>query len=201
MIGLALLIHLFCMATANLLVEETYYWNYSQHLAFSYLDHPPMVALLIKLTTTLLGTNEFAVRAGGLLCWVIMTYFTYALSELIHKGCGVLSVLLISILPFFFLQSFFMTPDMPLLACWSALLYCLYRALVREEGLFWYAAGLFLGLGMLSKYTILLLALATFVYMIVTPRSRGQFLKKRTLFSRIDCAGALYSGDLLECNP
>jgi 4-amino-4-deoxy-L-arabinose transferase-like glycosyltransferase len=133
MIGLALLIHLFCMATANLLVEETYYWNYSQHLDFSYLDHPPMVALLIKLTTTLLGTNEFAVRAGGLLCWVIMTYFSYALSELIHKGCGVLSVLLISILPFFFLQSFFLTPDMPLLACWSALLYCLYRALVRKR--------------------------------------------------------------------
>lgn len=177
-IGISILIHLFCMVSANLLVEETYYWNYSQHLDFSYLDHPPMVAVLIKLTTTFLGTNEFAVRAGGLLCWVIMAYVSYGLSELIHKGSGLFSVLLVAILPFFFLQSFFMTPDMPLLACWSALLYCLYRTLVMGDTIFWYASGLCLGLGMLSKYTIVLLALATLFYMIIAPQCRGQFLKK-----------------------
>ena len=31
----------------ELLREEAYYWNYAQHLDIGYLDHPPMVALLI----------------------------------------------------------------------------------------------------------------------------------------------------------
>ena len=52
-LGFSLILHLLCMTQARLLVEEAYYWNYSQHLDWSYLDHPPMVALLIKVSTSL----------------------------------------------------------------------------------------------------------------------------------------------------
>ena len=47
--------------------EETYYWNYARHLSFGYLDHPPMVAWLIRAATAVFGQNEFGVRAGALL--------------------------------------------------------------------------------------------------------------------------------------
>ncbi len=29
----------------ELLAEEAYYWNYTQHLDLGYLDHPPLVAV------------------------------------------------------------------------------------------------------------------------------------------------------------
>ncbi len=35
------------MGLANLNPQEAYYWNYSQHLDLSYLDHPPMAAWII----------------------------------------------------------------------------------------------------------------------------------------------------------
>jgi dolichol-phosphate mannosyltransferase len=166
------------MSKAQLLVEEAYYWNYSQHLDLSYLDHPPMVALLIKLFTSILGLNEFSVRFASLFCWSITTFFSYKLSELITPSSGRYSIVLMAVLPFFFIQSIIITPDVPLLSCWSAALYYLYRALVLNEKNSWYKASIALGLGMLSKYTICLLSLAILVYMLSTPNARTWFKRK-----------------------
>ena len=177
-IGISLLIHLVCITSSVLLVEEAYYWNYAQHLDFSYLDHPPMVALLIKLSTSLFGTTEFGVRIISLICWMLMAFFSYKLTELISKGTGAYSLMLLAILPFFFLHALIITPDVPLIVCWSASLYCLYRALILNESAYWYLAGIFLGCGMLSKYTISLLGLATLFYVITVPTARVWFRRK-----------------------
>src|ERR1700677_2962050 len=45
----------------NLVPDEAYYWVWSQHLALSYLDHPPIVAYLIRLGTALMGNTELGV--------------------------------------------------------------------------------------------------------------------------------------------
>ncbi|MDI1353179.1 MAG: glycosyltransferase family 39 protein [bacterium] len=166
------------MHYSSLLVEEAYYWNYTQHLDFSYLDHPPMVALLIKTFTMIFGTQEFFIRLPSLLCWAIAAFFSYQLSELMNKGAGLYSVMLLAILPFYFFESIIITPDAPLIACWSASVYCLYRSLVLNEAHYWYATGFWLGLGMLSKYTICLLGLAALFYIIITPKCRFWFLRK-----------------------
>jgi len=42
--------------------DEVYYQTYAQHLQWNYFDHPPMVALLIRLSTiNLFFHNEFFV--------------------------------------------------------------------------------------------------------------------------------------------
>lgn len=97
----SLLIRFWCIGSHDLFVEEAYYWNYSQHLDFGYLDHPPMVALLIKTSTMILGTNEFGVRIPALLCWVIAALFSFKLTELVQRGSGLNAVLLLSLMPFF----------------------------------------------------------------------------------------------------
>ncbi|KTD71227.1 glycosyltransferase family 39 protein [Legionella tucsonensis] len=171
-------IRLLCIGSHNLLVEETYYWNYSQHLDFGYLDHPPMVALLIKISTLIFGTNEFAVRIPALLCWGGAAFFSFKLTELIHRGAGLYAVLLLSLMPFYFIQSTLITPDQPVLLCWSATLYYFYRIFIFDESNSWYKAGIWLGLGMLSKYTIVLLGPAVLLYLITVPSARYWFIKK-----------------------
>lgn len=157
------------------MVEEAYYWNYAQHLDFGYLDHPPMVALLIKLSTLVFGTNEFGVRCCSLLCWAITCVFSFKLTNSIFEGAGRYAVMLLSILPFFFLHSLIITPDLPLIACWSLALYALFKALVLNQSSSWYLAGLAIGIGLLSKYTIVLLGAATIVYICITPNARFWF--------------------------
>ncbi len=42
-------ISLFQAGFTELMDDEAYYWVYSRHLDWGYFDHPPMVALLIKM--------------------------------------------------------------------------------------------------------------------------------------------------------
>lgn len=170
------------MAFNGLFVEEAYYWNYGEHLDFGYFDHPPMVGLLIKASVSLFGIHEFSVHLPALICWVGTAFFIFKLTELITRGAGQYAVMLFSVLPFFFMQSVVTTPDPAVMVCWSAALYYLYRALVLDESRCWYIAGIWLGLGLLSKYTIVLLALPIFLYMCFVPAARSWFIRKEPYF-------------------
>ncbi|KTC88510.1 dolichyl-phosphate mannosyltransferase [Legionella cincinnatiensis] len=178
LISFLLLLRIFFMFKSNLLVEEAYYWNYSNHLDFSFLDHPPMVAILIKLGTLIFDINEWGVRFATIPCWILTCYFSFKLTTLIRKEAGLYAVVLLSIMPFFFIHSLIITPDIPLILCWSATLYYLYQGLVLDRYNSWYWAGMWIGLGLLSKYTIVLLGLSTITYLIYDPESRRWFLRK-----------------------
>ena len=164
------------LAKPDLFPEEAYYWNYAVHLDIGYLDHPPMVAWLIHLGTALFGDGEFGVRLGVVLCSLITTFFTYRLTTLLFDSrAGAIAVLLVQLLPFFFLTGFMITPDAPLTACWAGGLYFLALALLRENASAWFGLGVCLGLGMLSKYTIALLGPATLLFLALDARSRRWF--------------------------
>lgn len=172
----AVAIKLIYLGNVELLEEEAYYWNYAQHLAPGYLDHPPMVALLIYCGTALFGNSELGVRFLTFLCWFVTAYYTHRLTSSIYdKDTAFRAVVLVAVLPIFFCSGLLSTPDAPLIACWSAALYYLYRSLVWMENHTWYEAGIFIGLGLASKYTMALLGLAVIVFMLVDRSARKQF--------------------------
>jgi dolichol-phosphate mannosyltransferase len=172
-LGYVCALRLVYIGQIGLLREEAYYWNYSQHPALGYLDHPPMVAWLIWLGTHLFGHNEFGVRIGASVCWLITLVFSFLLARnLAGKTAAFQSAMLMGVLPFFFSVGVIMVPDAPLMACWSAALYFLERALLGERAAAWWGVGAALGLGMLSKYTIVLLGLALLGYLVLHPFSR-----------------------------
>ena len=180
-LGLAVMVFLFVLrllyaGLPELLEEEAYYWNYARHMDIGFLDHPPMVAALIWLGTAVFGDTEFGVRIGALFCWLIAAWFVNRLANVtFNRSIAFRSVLLYSLLPFFFGIGLVMTPDAPLVACWAACLYFLHLALIREERGAWLGVGVSLGLGMLSKYTIVLLGPATLFFMLLDRRARPWF--------------------------
>jgi len=177
----------------ELLPEEAYYWNYSRHLDFGYLDHPPMVAWLIRMGTAAFGDTEFGVRAGALCCSAISTLFMYRLTRnLFGAPSGLVAVALFQTLPFFFLTGMLLTPDAPLTAAWSATLYFLERALIGRKSAAWWGAGVCLGLGLQSKYTILLLGLSAFIFMLLDPQSR-RWLRRWEPYGAASLAVAIFS--------
>ncbi|HZJ15011.1 MAG TPA: glycosyltransferase family 39 protein [Chthoniobacteraceae bacterium] len=160
-------------ARTDLYPEEAYYWNYAAHLDIGYLDHPPMVAWLIHTGSAIFGDNEFGVRASLLICSLITSFFAFRLTALLfNQHAAAVAVLLVQVLPFFFLTGFMITPDAPLTACWTGTLYFLARALLQERPGAWLGLGVCLGLGLLSKYSIALLGLATLVFLVLDRKSR-----------------------------
>ncbi|MGA2396963.1 MAG: glycosyltransferase family 39 protein [Steroidobacteraceae bacterium] len=191
--GLAVILKLIYAGAVELMPEETYYWNYAQHLDIGYLDHPPMVGWLIAAGTAALGDTEFGVRIGALCCGVIASFFTYRLTrDMFGAASGLVAVVLAQTVPFFFLTGILMTPDAPLTAAWAGALYFLYRALIKDRARAWWGAGLCLGLGLLSKYTIALLGFSTLLFMVIDAHSR-RWLKRFAPYAAVLLAVAIFS--------
>lgn len=172
----AVLLRLAYLGLPELIHEEAYYWNYSRHLALSYLDHPPMVAWLIRGFTAVLGHTVLGVRAGAFFSWLVGAWFLFGFTRRIYDAAtAVCALLLFAVLPVYFMFGMIMSPDAPLAACWAATLYYFYRALIDEKPAAWLGAGVFLGLGMLSKYTIVLLGFAVLAFMLTDRRARRWF--------------------------
>lgn len=171
---------------AQLIPDEAYYWQYAQHMAFSFYDHPPMVAWLIWLGTSILGHNEFGVRIGAILCSLIAMGYLYALAQnLYNKSTAIRTLLLVAIFPFAFASGLLMTPDAPLVAAWAAALYYLERALIAGQRIAWLGMGIAFGLGLLSKYTLGLLGIAALVFVIIDPTARRWMSRPHPYFAAL----------------
>ncbi len=174
----SIILRLLYLSAPELFYEEAYYWNYAMHLDIGYLDHPPMVAWIIALFTNLIGNNEFAVRFGAFICWFITAISLYKLTGLAcNKSKDNQTVLLIAVLPAYFAVGWAMTPDAPLVACWAMALYFFYQALIRESRVAWVGVGLAIGLGMLAKYTIALLGIAAFTFVLIDRDARKWLMR------------------------
>ena len=192
-VAYAYVLRLIYCAQVELLPEETYYWNYSRHLDFGYLDHPPMVAWLIRLGTLLFGDTQFGVRFGALCCGVAASIFVYRLTRnLFDEASALLALVLVQTLPFFFFSGLLMTPDAPLVVMWAASLYFLERALVAGRAAAWPWAGLCMGLGLLSKYTIGLLGLSALLFVLLDSSSR-RWLRRREGYVAVLIAAAVFA--------
>src|SRR5258708_6846604 len=58
----ALLVHILTNGRYGYFRDELYYIVCGQHLAFGYVDQPPLSILLLRLSQVLLGSSLFAIR-------------------------------------------------------------------------------------------------------------------------------------------
>lgn len=175
----SVLLRLVYLGLPELLHEEAYYWNYSSHLAMGYLDHPPMVAWIIRVFTALLGHTELGVRMGAFFSWIVGAWYVFKLTRhIFDTATAICALLLFAVLPVYFVFGMAMLPDAPLTACWAGALYYFYRALIDEDPAAWLGAGFFMGAGMLSKYTMVLPGIAVVVFMFVDSRARRWFRQR-----------------------
>ncbi len=160
--------------------QEAYYWNYAQHLSPGYLDHPPLVATTIFSGEFLFGHNAFGTRIGAFVYGLLFIFIFYRYARLqVDQTCAMFATSFALLLPYFFMGTgFLMAPDSPLTLAWVMALYFFYRALVHNEARAWYGVGLAMGLGMLSKYSIVLLAPAALLFILLDAQARKYLLRK-----------------------
>ena len=110
--------------------DEAYYWTYSRHLQWGYFDHPPMVALSIKLGE-LFGHGWLYTRLGSILLSAGAIYFCFkALPERLKNVRRF--ILVFALVPIFHIYSFVTTPDAPLYF-FTALFFYAYKLYLEED--------------------------------------------------------------------
>ncbi|TVQ38325.1 MAG: glycosyltransferase [Wenzhouxiangella sp.] len=173
-----LVLRMLYMGQVELIPDEMYYWMYSQHLALSYLDHPPLVGWLIAAGTALFGDTIFGVRAMLIPLSLMGAWYFYRYGATMGgRTAGLLCVLAVAVVPFFTVSGVLMTPDAPMIVAWVAALYYFKRALIDDEPTAFLGLGLAMGLGLLAKYTIALLAPAALLFMLIDPGARRWFFR------------------------
>jgi 4-amino-4-deoxy-L-arabinose transferase-like glycosyltransferase len=168
-------LRLIVAAWVPLAPDEAYYWVWSRALAPGYPDHPPMVALWIRLGTTLAGDSALGVRLLGPLSVAIASLLLADAADRLLPGrhAGVRAAALLNATLLFGVGGVLMTPDAPLLAFWMTCLWALARMLASGNPWWWLAIGLFAGLAVDSKYTAALLWFGIALWLLVTPSMRA----------------------------
>ena len=151
-LGLIFLINIFQAYLTELIFDESYYWYYAQNLSWGYFDHPPMVALLIKISG-LLFEGELGVRfmscvlsAGTIVLLWSMVDSPKKTAFIPHFFVLVFSMTLLNV------YGFLTLPDTPLLF-FTALLLVLYKSFLKSPTvLLSVAIGVTMAALMYSKY-------------------------------------------------
>jgi 4-amino-4-deoxy-L-arabinose transferase-like glycosyltransferase/membrane-associated phospholipid phosphatase len=183
--------------------DEVHYWTYTRYPSLSYFDHPPLIAWIIKLSTSIFGNNEFAVRLPAVLLFFFTGYFLYRLAKkLFGEKIAVLSIILLNIVPVFsFLGAVMMVPDSPLAFFWMAFVYLFWETMRPAKdaaepgdktGKNWYLLGIIFGFSLLSKYNGILLAFSAFLYILLDKNNRF-WLKRKEPYQALFIAFAFFS--------
>ncbi len=168
---------LFYIKSFNLCPDEAYYWDWSRNPSLSYYTHPPMVAYIIHISTLLGGDSEFWIRLGAVPLSLGVSILVYLLTRDIFKSerIAFFSVLLLNITLGFAIGALIITPDVPLIFFWMLSLYFLYKASEGENRGWWYPLGVAVGLGLLSKYTMVLFFPCALLFLLLSSENRRWF--------------------------
>src|SRR4051812_49265786 len=165
-------------AYTPLTFDEAYYWTWSKHLAGGYYDHPPMVAVLIRLGTLIAGDTELGVRLVSILLALPMSWAVYRSAEMLFGGQRVAATatILLNVTLMAAVGTLIVTPDAPLLVASSFVLFFLAKVLESGRGAWWLAVGVAVGAALLSKYTALFFGPAILIWLAVVPKLRRWLL-------------------------
>jgi len=194
LIGIYTAIRIFVASAWELGNDEVYYRLYALFPDFSHFDHPPMVGLLIQLTTWggLLDTELF-IRLGSVVLGAVNIVLAFKIGSKMHsEQTGFVAAFLFCISPYVFLiAGVFILPDTPLLFFWMLALWLAVSIFTRDNtsvkaNKLLYL-GIVIGLAGLAKYTAVFLWIGIALYILLYDR---KWLKRWQLYLAVILSAA-----------
>ena len=162
----------------DLRTDEAYYWTWSKEYVLCFLDHPPMLSWFVRLGTALFGDTLFGVRFAGILGMLVTQLLLADIVWRVTRDVRaiVLAVLLPEAAIYYGLLTAKVAPDIAVIPFSVAMMWSLVRLAQSHNPRWWLAAGLFGGLSLLSKFTVVMFVPAIIAFMLV-PDWRARWLK------------------------
>jgi 4-amino-4-deoxy-L-arabinose transferase-like glycosyltransferase len=171
--ALLLAARFYVAGATGLVRDEGYYTLWSMYPSLGYLDHPPMIAWLIGLGRMLLGESELAIRLWPVIATGIVSFAVYRTGQLLFDArtaaIGVIWYNLTIVGGLMFIAA----PDGPVVLFWALAIWCVAEFVAHRNPNWWLAAGIFVGLGLLSKYTMAFLGVGLLLYIFASSERRA----------------------------
>jgi Dolichyl-phosphate-mannose-protein mannosyltransferase len=168
------LMHLYFNNRYGYFRDEFDYMACGDHLAWGYVDHPPLVPFLIKICRIVLGDSLRSIRFIPALA----TSAAFILTAMIARELGgrrfalVLSALAFMAVPIYLSDGSLLTTNClePLL--WMGCVYFAILAIKRDNPRYWLWFGVVAGVGLEEKYSIAVLGFSIVAGLLLTERRR-----------------------------
>jgi hypothetical protein len=183
-------LHLATSGTLGFHTDELYYLDSGRHPAFGYVDFPPIVPLLARVETGLLGVTPWTLRVlpsllGGFLVALSGLYVRRLGGSLRLQGIALLTAIAA---PYLLGSNWvFQTVTFDQVT-WMVAMYWFLCLVADRRPRYWIYLGITLGIGLEVKYTIFGLILGLGIAILLTPSLRVQL---RTKYPWIAAAIAL----------
>jgi 4-amino-4-deoxy-L-arabinose transferase-like glycosyltransferase len=178
-------------------VDELYYIACGDHLAWGYVDQPPLIALVVRLERVLLGDSLSALRFVPVLCGAAKVVLTAIVArelggKLFAQG---LTALILLIAPAFLAADSLATMNSFEPLIWTACAYVVIRMINTGNARLWLWFGVLAGIGLLNKHSMLIFGFAVIAGLILTRERR--LLASRWLLAGGAIAAVIFLPNLL----
>ncbi len=169
--ALKLALHALAITHYGWFRDELYYLACSRHLAWGYVDHPPLSIALLALVRGTLGDSLWAVRALPALAGAGTVVFTGLLVRELGGGrfAQALACFAAVLPPVWLAVDHFFSMNALDTLFWTVAAWLLLRALDGGRPRTWIVLGVVLGLGLLNKWSMAWFAGAAALAVVATP--------------------------------
>lgn len=144
----------------------------ARHLAWGYVAYPPVTPFFGRIALELFGASMVGFRLFAFLVQAVAVVLTGLMAEEIGGGRWAQIVAALAAVPFCLGGGALMQYISFDYICWVTAAYFLVRLLRGGDGRWWLAIGAAVGVGMLSKYTMLFFAAGIGAALVLTPERR-----------------------------
>lgn len=170
-------LHLFTYARYGYFRDELYYIACSKHLAWGYVDQPPLSIFLLRAVREVLGDSLFAIRLLPLLAGVAVILLAGRIARELGGGRAAQGLAALAALSSPVIQGnagrYFSMNAFDLFF-WALAVFILVLIIRRDRPRLWLAFGAVAGLGLLNKYSMGFLLVGVLAGLLLT-RQRKQF--------------------------
>ena len=159
--------------------DEFDYIACGDHLAWGYVDQPPLIPFLIHLSRAVLGDSLRAIRfIPSLASSLLVVQTAYITRELGGKFYAILlSAITVVIAPQYLSNGSLLGTNCLEPNLWMGCAFFIILAIKRNQPRYWLWVGTFAGLGMEEKYSIALFVVGIVVGLLLTPQRRALLSK------------------------
>ena len=169
-----LLLHLLTNGNYGYFRDEFYYIAAGERLDLGYVDFPPFVAIVADISRFVLGDSPVALRFFPALAGALVVVLAGLMARELGGGrfAQGLAALATLVAPNFLAMGTFLSMDAFDQLFWVSAAYVLLLILGRDRPRLWLLFGFIVGLGLLTKVTMLFYGFAVFVALLLTSARR-----------------------------
>jgi len=177
--AIKVLLHLLTATHYGVFRDELYYFARSEHLAWGYVDQPPLIPFLLWLVRHTIGDSLFALRLLPALSGAALVWLSSRLAREMGGGRFAQGLAAFAILPapVYLVMHHWMTVNAFEPLVWMGCIWCVVRAINSDNPRYWFWFGVIAGVGFEVKYSIAFLLTGVLVGVVSTPERR--FLRSR----------------------